>query len=71
MTETVTTVTPDTLTFDEICQKVKSELCELEKAGHAHSLCFWGGDDNYSHVECEYGQAIRLKTAGDSVFIGK
>jgi hypothetical protein len=68
--KTVAKVTPDTLTFDEVVMKITSKVSELERAGHAHSLCLWGDEETYNHVECHYGQMIRLKTLGDSSFIG-
>jgi hypothetical protein len=67
--KTVAKVTPDTLTFDEVVMKITSKVSELERAGHAHSLCLWGDEETYNHVECHYGQMIRLKTLGDSSFI--
>lgn len=50
---------------------MNSEVADMEKASHAQSLCFWGDAEGYGHVECDYGQGVRLKTKGDSVFIGK
>ena len=50
---------------------VRSPLTDLEAPRHSHSLCFWGEEDTYNHVECEHGQGVRLKTRGDSLLIGK
>ena len=62
--------TSDLLTHDEVIKRVHSPLVDYETPSHAHSLCLWGEDDVYSSVECEYGQGVRLKTRGDSIFIG-
>ena len=59
------------LTFAQVCERVKSDLVAMETASHAQSLCFWGEEDDYNHVECEAGQRVRLKTRGDSILIGK
>ncbi len=48
-----------------------SPLADYVAPSHAESLCFWGEEDQYEHVEIEYGQSVRLKTKGDSPFIGK
>ena len=63
--------TPDTLDFKGASQKIQSPLLEFVSPIHAQSLCFWGDEQTYDHVELDYGQSVRLKTKGDSPFIGK
>ncbi len=63
--------TPDLLTYEELKRRVQSSLADYVAPSHAQSLCFWGEEEQYDHVEIEYGQPVRLKTKGDSPFIGK
>ena len=63
--------TPDVLSFQELCQRLHVPgLTELVQPSHAQTLCFWGEEQAYVHVELQFGQTVRLKTLGDSPFIG-
>ncbi|XP_019858664.1 PREDICTED: arpin-like [Amphimedon queenslandica] len=67
--KTVAKGTPDTLSYAEVCERVHSDLVGFETASHSQSICFWGENESYDHVECSPGQRIRLKTRGDSLLI--
>ena len=61
----------DTLTFSQVQSLLASSpLAEMVRPSHSQTLCLWGAESSYSHVELEYGTSIRLKTKGDSLFIG-
>ena len=70
-TETEAKGTPDTLDFAEVQRRLDSPLAGFVRPSHAQTLCLWGEESSYSHVELEYGGAVRLKTKGNSPFIGK
>ena len=69
--ESVLKDTPDLLKYKEVVDRVESPLVAMETPKHSQMVCFWGEEDTYGHVECEYGQGVRLKTRGDSVLIGR
>uniref|UniRef100_A0A1X7SS81 Arpin n=1 Tax=Amphimedon queenslandica TaxID=400682 RepID=A0A1X7SS81_AMPQE len=52
-----------------VCERVHSDLVGFETGSHSQSICFWGENESYDHVECSPGQRIRLKTRGDSLLI--
>lgn len=60
----------DILDFQEVSRRLHSPLAKFVPPQHAHSLCFWADEQTYDHVELAFGQAVRLKTKGDSPFIG-
>ena len=51
-------------------RRLHSPLAEFVSSQHAQTLCFWAEEETYDHVELGFGQAVRLKTKGDSPFIG-
>ena len=57
--------------YQKVCQLTHSPLSDMVTPAHAGELCLWGDEGTYDHVEIEYGQQIRLKTRGNSPFIGK
>ena len=61
---------PDTVTFDQASGILKCGLTDFVAPSHAQSLCVWGEESVYGHVEVEFGQSVRLKTRGDSCLIG-
>ncbi|XP_064405183.1 arpin-like [Halichondria panicea] len=62
--------TPDTLDYSTLVQRLQSRpLTELVISSHAQTLCFWGEESVYDHVELFFGQKVRLKTKGDSPFL--
>lgn len=61
--------TPDVLDFKEVEARLRSPLSDFVAPGHAHTLCLWGEEGVYDHVEAEVGQTVRLKTKGDAPFI--
>ena len=61
---------PDTLTYEQARDILQCPLTDHVTPGHAHSLCMWGEEELYGHVEVEFGQKVRLKTRGDSCLIG-
>lgn len=63
--------TPDILDFAEVRQRIQTALFDLVPPAHAGTLCFWGEESTYDHVEVDYGQGVRLKTKGDSPFLGE
>ena len=62
--------TPDTLDFAEVQHRLQSPLSEFVRPFHSQTLCLWGDEAAYNHVELEHGGAVRLKTKGNSPFIG-
>ena len=60
----------DILDYSEVCQRIKCRISDLVKPGHARCISFWGAEETYDHVEFDVGQSVRLKTKGDSPFIG-
>ena len=63
--------TADTLTFGEVQTRVASALGDFVQPSHSQTLCLWGEESTYNHVELEYATPVRLKTKGNSPFIGK
>lgn len=63
--------TPDTLNFGEVQSRLCTLLAEFVRPSHAQTLCLWGEEMTYNHVELDYGGPVRLKTKGNSPFIGK
>lgn len=61
---------PDILDFAEVRRRTQSSLVDFVPPTHAGTLCFWGEESTYDHVEIDYGQGVRLKTKGDSPFLG-
>ena len=59
------------LDFKEVEARLRSPLSDFVAPGHAHTLCLWGEEGVYDHVEAEVGQTVRLKTKGDAPFIGE
>ena len=70
ITETEAKGTPDVLSFLEVQHRLQSPLSEFVKPSHSQTLCLWGEEATYNHVELDYGGPIRLKTKGNSPFIG-
>ena len=68
--ETESKGTPDTLDFAEVQRRLQSPLAEFVKPSHSQTVCLWGEESAYNHVELEYGGVVRLKTRGNSPFIG-
>ena len=69
--ETEAKGTPDILDFAEVRQRIQTALADFVPPAHAGTLCFWGEESTYDHVEIDYGQGVRLKTKGDSPFLGE
>ena len=69
--ETEAKGTPDILDFSEVRQRLQTALSDFVSPAHAGTLCFWGEESTYDHVEIDYGQGVRLKTKGDSPFLGE
>ena len=69
-TESEARGTADILDFQEVNRRLHSPLAEFVSPQHAQTLCFWAEEETYDHVELGFGQAVRLKTKGDSPFIG-
>lgn len=69
-TESEAKGTADILDFQEVNKRLHSPLAEFVSSQHAQTLCFWAEEETYDHVELGFGQAVRLKTKGDSPFIG-
>ena len=69
--ETEAKGTPDILDFAEVRRRLQTALTDLVPPAHAGTLCFWGEESTYDHVEVDYGQGVRLKTKGDSPFLGE
>ena len=69
--ESETKKSPDTVTFEQSRDLLKSGLSDLVAPSHTHSICMWGEEKVYGHVEVEFGQTVRLKTRGNSCLIGK
>ena len=63
--------TPDILDFGELSQRIQSPLGGLVPPLHAQTLCFWGEEQVYEHVEMDFRQPVRLKTRGDCPLIGR
>ena len=63
--------TPDILDFAEVSRRIQTALVDFVPPAHAGTLCFWGEESTYDHVEVDYGQGVRLKTKGDSPFLRK
>lgn len=61
--------TPDILDFGELSQRIQSPLGGLVPPLHAQTLCFWGEEQVYEHVEMDFRQPVRLKTRGDCPLI--
>lgn len=59
----------DALSFQDVCQCLPPSLVKLFPAAHSHALCFLGDEDTYDHLDLQYGQPVRLKTKGNSLFI--
>lgn len=59
----------DALSFQDVCQCLPLPLVRLFPAAHSHAFCFLGDEDTYDHLDLQYGQSVRLKTKGDSLFI--
>lgn len=68
--EQETKVAADMVDYQKVCQLIRSPLSDMVTPAHAGELCLWGDEGTYDHVEIEYGQQIRLKTRGNSPFIG-
>lgn len=62
--------TPDTLDFAEIQRRIDSPLSKFVQPSHSQTLCLWGEEATYNHVELDYGGPVRLKTKGNTPFIG-
>ena len=60
----------DVLSFQDVCQSLPPLLVKLFPAAHSHTLCFLGDEETYDHLDLLFGQSVRLKTKGDSLFIG-
>ena len=69
-TESEAKGTADILDFQEVNRRLHSPLAEFVSSQHTQTLCFWAEEETYDHVELGFGQAVRLKTKGDSPFIG-
>ena len=69
--ETEAKGTPDILDFVEVHRRIQTALTDFVPPAHAGTLCFWGEESTYDHVEVDYGQGVRLKTRGDSPFLGE
>lgn len=52
-------------------RRIQTALSDFVPPAHAGTLCFWGEESTYDHVEIDYGQGVRLKTKGDSPFLGE
>ncbi len=63
--------TTDTLNFGEVQSRLSTPLAEFVRPSHAQTLCLWGEEGVYNHVELESRGNVRLKTKGDSPFIGR
>ena len=71
LVETEAKGTPDILDFAEVRRRMQTALADFVPPAHAGTLCFWGKESTYDHVEIDYGQGVRLKTKGDSPFLGE
>ena len=71
VTENEAKGTPDILDFAEVRRRIQTTLADFVPPAHAGTLCLWGEESTYDHVEVDYGQAVRLKTKGDSPFLGE
>ena len=60
----------DILDYGEVCRRLHCKLTDLVRAEHSQCVVLWGEEEAYDHVELEFGQPVRLKTKGDSPFIG-
>lgn len=70
-TETEAKGSSDILDYSEVCRRLSSPLKEFVPAAHAHTLCLWGEERVFDHIELGHGQQVRLKTKGDSVLLGE
>ena len=69
--EEETKVAADMVDYQKVCHLTRSPLSDMVAPAHAGELCLWGDEGTYDHVEIEYGQQVRLKTRGNSPFIGE
>ena len=60
----------DVLSFEDVYQSLPPLLVKLFPTAHSHTLCFLGDDETYDHLDFQFGQSVRLKTKGDSPFVG-
>ncbi len=61
----------DTLNFSQVQSRLASALANFVTPSHSQTLCLWGAESSYNHVELEHGTPVRLKTKGNSLFIGR
>ena len=60
----------DILDYAEVCRRLQCKLTDLVRPDHSQCVVLWGDEGTYDHVDLEVGQPVRLKTKGDSPFIG-
>lgn len=60
----------DILDYAEVCRRLHCQLTDLVRPDHSQCVVLWGDEGTYDHVELEVGQPVRVKTKGDSPFIG-